>query len=103
VTHDLCETKNGNFYFWVLQILFSILQKCMWFSVFCTRTDLHIVSFHFVLLGLCTNHFCVLNSDIIYCILNCHSSPNTPLVMLQVRYDLEHMMHVVIVLYQVAV
>jgi hypothetical protein len=40
-----------------------------WFSVFYARTVFYIYTYSFVLPDICTSHFRVYNSDILYCIL----------------------------------
>jgi hypothetical protein len=75
--------------FSIIDLFFRIAENAFAFrfSAFCTWTDLHIKTYSFVLFGLSLNNFCVYNSDINYCILQCHSSCKTLIIMWQVCCD----------------
>ncbi len=62
-------------FFGIIDFFPYYMNKCeVCFSISCTWTDLHIDTYHFVHLWLCTNDFYVCNSAIIYCIFYFHSS-----------------------------
>ena len=63
------KTENSIFRYYRIFLLYYQNAFAFLFSVFYARTVLYIYTYLLVLFDLCTNHFRVYNSDLLYCIL----------------------------------
>ncbi len=72
-TFSICtcvRQKTENSIFRIIDFLLYYQNAfAFWFSVFYARTVFYIYTYSFVLPDICTSHFRVYNSDILYCIL----------------------------------
>jgi hypothetical protein len=67
--HVLDKKRKILFFLIIDFLLYYQNAFAFWFSVFYARTVIYTYTYSFVIPDICTNHFCVYNSDILYCIL----------------------------------